>query len=91
MVALRLLWIHVFAWFTVWLFSYWAGMEYIAAVLYLIIISREALIPARVPAGSAYYGSLVMAASAYLMTVILLTGWNPGQIYNYAIFILSSG
>ena len=46
-------------------------------------------VPARVPAGSAYYGSLVMALPAYLMTVILLTGWNPGQIYNYAIFILS--
>ncbi|MGI6469151.1 MAG: hypothetical protein GXZ09_06795 [Syntrophomonadaceae bacterium] len=89
MVALRLLWIHVFAWFTVWLFSYWAGMEYIAAVLYLIIISREALSLQGCQLGQRIMAALLWQLPAYLMTVILLTGWNPGQIYNYAIFILS--
>ena len=89
MITLRLLWIHVFAWGAVWLFSYWSGMEYIAALLYLIVISREALSIRGCKVGRRIMASLLWQVPGYLMTIILLTGWNPWQIYNYAIFILS--
>ena len=88
MVTLRLLWIHIFAWGAVWLSSYWAGLEYMAALLYLVVISREAMSLRGSKSVQRILAASLWQAPRYVMAFILLTEWNPFEIYNYTIFIL---
>ncbi len=88
MITLRLLWIHIFAWGAVWLMSYWSGWEYLAAVLYLLVITLEADSLRGVEWGKRLLSSLAWQIPGFSMAFILLTGWDPGGIYNYAIFLL---
>lgn len=88
MTTLRLLWIHTFAWGAVWLMSYWAGWEYLAAGLYLLVIGLEARNLWDLPWEKRFISALVWQIPGYAMAIILLTGWNPGGIYDYAIFLL---
>ncbi|MGI6435013.1 MAG: hypothetical protein ACOX0F_06620 [Syntrophomonadaceae bacterium] len=84
----RLLWIHGFAGAAVWLSSYWAGLEYVVALLYLLVLGSEARAMRDREAGERFLISLAWQLPAFFMALILLTGWNPMQPYDYAIFIL---
>lgn len=88
MTTLRLLWIHVFAWGAVWLTSYWTGLEYLAAGLYLFIIGLEANSLSSLKWPKRLFTALAWQIPGYILAVIQLTGWNPGGIYYYAIFLL---
>ncbi len=86
MTTLRLLWIHLFAWISVWLLSYWPGWEYLAAVLYLVVLSREAGTLRGVAWGKRLSAALLWQFPGWIMMLALLTGWNPCGICDYAIF-----
>lgn len=86
--TVRLLWIHGFAGAAVWLSSYWAGLEYVVALLYLLVLGSEARAMQDGKVGKRLLVSLAWQLPGFLMAFILLTGWNPLQPYDYAIFIL---
>lgn len=84
----RLLWIHVFAGTAVWLSSYWAGLEYAVASLYLLALGYEARSARNRQAAKRLVISLAWQLPGIFMAWILAGGWNPFQPYDYAIFIL---
>lgn len=84
----RLLWIHGFAGLAVWLAGYWAGLEYVVAFLYLLVLGNEArTIKGRRPSVR-LLAALTWQLPAFLMVFSLITGLNPLKPYDYTIFVL---
>lgn len=87
-IALRLYFIHIFAWLAVWLAMYYPGLDLIMSIIYVMIITAEIRSLHRCSRRLKWGSFLIWQAPGIIFSLISLISWSWWGLKQYGFFLL---